>query len=163
MLYPTIPIPKKYNDSKYGMYLRNDVDVTGQSVDQAVVDASGQIPCFLTSETCVEPSKRAHGPIIRVNLIRATAGWKWIREPDGVQTTSLCTVETQGKHHYALLVAFRDGVTLSNYPDRESEPRLRPTTYGVLDYGRTVGSIMLRGRQHRVYSQIMVTRKSAKA
>ena len=160
MLYPTIPVPKKYTNLKCGMYLRNDVDVTGQSVDQAVVDASGQMPCFLTSETCVEPSKRAHGPIIRMNLIRATAGWKWLSKPHDLQVTSLCTVETQGKHHYALLVAFRDGVTLSNYPDRKSEPRLRPTTHGLLLHGEVIGSIMLRGRQHPVYDQITIRRSA---
>ncbi len=60
----------------------------------------------------------------------------------------------------ALEVEFRDGLTLATSPLAKAEPRLRPTTYGVLRFGPEVGAINLRGRHHMVFETITVDRRT---
>ena len=42
------------------------------------------------------------------------------------------------------------------YPDKKSEPRLRPTTTGKIKLGDQVGEILVRGKPHPVYEFINV-------
>jgi hypothetical protein len=73
--------------------------------------------------------------------------------------TSLVSIETGGKHFYAVRAVFRSGLTLTSNPTGRSEPRLRPTARGVLAFGKTVEEINLRGKTHPVYDVITVQRK----
>jgi hypothetical protein len=92
---------------------------------------------------------------IKTNLFKKKAGWKWIQSPKGYEdTTTLVSVENKGKHYYTLSADFPNGVNLTRYPKEKSEPRLRPTIKGIVELGKKVGEINVRGKKHTVYDKI---------
>jgi hypothetical protein len=141
-----------------GRYIRlhDGRDITGITVARALIGMLAGEPVLRVSEAVTEPATRRDGAMVKVNLIRATVGWKWLEKATDIDTTIITTVETGQHHYYALEIRFEDGVTLSRYPNARSEPRLRPTTYGLLDLGEPVGRIDLRGRVHPVYERITI-------
>jgi len=106
--------------------------------------------------------------IIRTNLFKKKAGWKWTKAPKGFDKNPdgqfpLVSVETGGKHLYSLQADFPEGVLLERYAKKTSEPRLRPTTKGVVRKGNKVGEISVRGKLHPVYDNIVAVDKDTKA
>lgn len=101
----------------------------------------------------VKESNRA--PRVRINMIKQSVGWKWLGE-SAMKETILVSVESGGKHFYALRADFKGAVTLSTFPNSPTEPRLRPTTRGLLSFSDIVGHIVMRGREHPVYAVITV-------
>ena len=107
--------------------------------------------------------------IIRTNLFKKKAGWKWTKAPKGFDKNPdgqfpLVSVETGGKHFYSLQADFPEGVLLERYAKNKSEPRLRPTTKGVIRKGNKVGEIKTSsGKVHPVYDNIVAVDKDTKA
>lgn len=146
-----------------GRYLDmpSKTDVTGQTVASAFIDVSGDRPVFKASSKTVEPSERGSGRrTIKTNLFKQKAGWTWVEREDGVaEVATLVSVEVGPRHHYTLRADFPKGVTLARYEKASSEPRLRPTTHGIVHLGRVIGKISVRGREHPVYDVVTVERR----
>jgi len=163
------PANKGYNpslsDFDYepgGRYLqmgKDKTDITGQipQAGKISVGPDGK-PSFMVSDDLVD-SLPDTGKIIRTNLFKKKAGWKWTKTPEGFDPNPasdfpIVSVETGNKHYYTLATDFPDGVELARYPGKTSEPRLRPTTKGDINLGQKVGEISVRGKKHPVYDQI---------
>jgi len=126
-------------------------DVTGRVYSSGSIDVSSGKPSLRASDTQVEAP--TSGRKIRTNLFKQSAGWKWVGEAP-VQTSTLVSVEMGKDHLYTLNSQFDTPVEMARYEDKKSEPRLRPTTRGVLRVGEKVGEIEVRGRIHPVYDKI---------
>ena len=107
--------------------------------------------------------------IIRTNLFKKKAGWKWTKAPKGFDKNPgpdfpIVSVETGGKHFYSLQADFPEGVLLERYAKQKSEPRLRPTTKGVVRTGNKIGEIRTSsGKLHPVYDNIVAVDEKTKA
>lgn len=142
--------------AKGGRYLAmpNKDDLTGEQVRSAFIDVASGRPIF---KVVRGQALETEGPIVRTNLFKKSAGWRWEgREENVAETDTLVSVETRGKHLYSLRTEFPDGVILARYPDSKSEPRLRPTSRGVATTGKEIGSIVVRGVSHPVYDKITI-------
>jgi hypothetical protein len=126
-------------------------DVTGRVYSSGSIDVSSGKPSLRASDTQVEAS--TSGRKIRTNLFKQSAGWKWVGEAPA-KTSTLVSVEMGKDHLYTLTSQFDTPVEMARYEDKKSEPRLRPTTRGVLRVGEKVGEIEVRGRIHPVYDKI---------
>jgi len=157
------PKPQRMWDTDMpgGAYLSmpSKEDITGHKAAQGSISvAPGGKPSFMVSKDAVDqtgtPGRGSAG--IKTNLFKQKAGWQWVDAPKGHEDThTLVSVEHRGGHHYALATHFPNGVDLARYPDKKSEPRLRPTTVGGLEFGPQVGSISVRGKEHPVYQHII--------
>ena len=100
------------------------------------------------------------GPKIYTNLVKPTskgnkAGWKWLsRKDENLDTNTLVSVVQRNKHYFTLEADFSKGAKLQTYPNNLSEPRLRPTANGKLEFGEEIGTISLSGKKHPVYNKI---------
>jgi len=158
------PKPQRMWDDQRpgGAYLSmpDQQDITGHKAAQASIGiGDGGKPYFHASRDEVDetgtPGKGS--ALVKTNLFKQKAGWKWKNVPEGHENTStIVSVEYRGNHHYVLGAHFPNGVDLSRYPDATSEPRLRPTTRGNVELGPQVGSILVRGREHPVHSHAIV-------
>jgi len=135
-------------------------DITGHKAAQAEIGVQpGGKPYFNVSKDAIEQtgSPGRGSATVKTNLFKQKAGWKWSQAPEGHENTStLVSVEHRGKHHYALNTQFPKGVDLARYEDAPSEPRLRPTTKGNVELGEQVGTILVRGKEHPVYRNVIV-------
>lgn len=135
----------KYVDTESGE------NITGRVYQTGSIDVSTGRPNFQTSDT--PASLPTSGRKIRTNLFKQSAGWKWVGEAPS-STSTLVSVEIGNDHVYTLKAQFDTPVELARYTEKKSEPRLRPTTRGVLQVGEKVGEIEVRGRVHPVYDTI---------
>jgi hypothetical protein len=136
----------KYFDAETGD------ELTGKKYSTGTIDVSSGKPKFTTDK---EANKIGEGPVVRTNLFKQSAGWKWTSE-DPPKTQTLVSVENSKGHVYALKADFTDGVELARYPDKTSEPRLRPTGRGAINPGEVAGTIDIRGKEHPVYDQVQI-------
>jgi len=158
------PKPQRMFDEDMpgGAYLSmpDKEDVTGHRAAQASIGiGEGGKPYFHASrdETDETGSPGKGSALVKTNLFKQRAGWRWLDVPEGHEGTgTIVSVEHRGKHHYVMDAHFPNGVDLSRYPDAPSEPRLRPTTRGNVELGPQVGSILVRGREHPVHSHAIV-------
>jgi len=147
---------------KGGQYLSmpDKTDMTGHKSAAASIGVrSGGKPYFTASRDAVdETGTPGRGSATaKTNLFKQKAGWKWKDAPEGHEdTNTIVSVEHRGKHHYALNAHFPKGVDLTRYEDAPSEPRLRPTTKGNVEFGPVAGTILVRGREHPVYHHVIV-------
>ena len=160
------PFLKDFEYTEGGRYLEMDQkgprDITGEYPKQAniSVDSEGKASLSISKEIFKEPPETS-GKIIRTNLFKKKAGWKWLVTPKGFDPNPqgnfpIISVETGNKHYYSLSTDFPEGVQLSRYDKKKSEPRLRPTTKGNLKFGNVVGKISVRGKEHPVYDNLTV-------
>ncbi len=160
------PFLKDFEFTEGGRYIEMDKkgpkDITGEYPKQAniSVDSEGKASLSISKEIFTEPPETS-GKIIRTNLFKKKAGWKWLVTPKGFDpnpkgTFPIVSVETGNKHYYSLSTDFPEGVQLSRYDKKKSEPRLRPTTKGDLKFGNVVGKISVRGKEHPVYDNLTV-------
>ena len=108
---------------------------------------------------------------IKVNLIKPTStgkkgGWEWVsKNSETKDANTLISVTKGNKHYYTYETDFSKGGNLTTYPASASEPRLRPTTTGQLEFGEEIGTIRMgkydknhpkagQPRIHSVYSKI---------
>ena len=161
---PVFPKPERMfpEDArpKGGDYLNpiTKESLTGRNVSSANIKVTSEgKPSFKISDDNVDNvgSTDKGSSKIRVNLFKKKAGWKWQDAPEGYEDVpTLVSVEHKGKHFYTLETDFDKGVNLSRYPDKKSEPRLRPTVTGKIELGSQVGTISVRGKEHPVYGKI---------
>lgn len=137
-------------------------DITGEYPEYAniKVGPDGK-PKFSVSEKVLESAPVVKGTLVKTNLFKKKAGWKWTKPPKGYDPNPdssfpLVSVEAKGKHFYSLETDFPEGVDLARYPKSKSEPRLRPTRKGNVHLGKKVGEISVRGKKHPVYDSITV-------
>jgi hypothetical protein len=143
---------------KIGKYICNfDQDVSDQSFHYGIIDVLHP-ETLRVSETPVQPVITTRGSLIKTNLIRASAGWKWHENPQNIQTDTLCSLSNSKNHCYSLKIIFENGITLSRYPEAKTEPRLRPSCYGQLLFGEQIGKIILQGRFRDVFDEIRITK-----
>jgi hypothetical protein len=145
------------------------VDVTGRYPATANISVSPDgKPTFQVSgeeRTGLPPNK---GRSIKTNLFKKSAGWKWTKVPEGFDPNPagnfpIISVEDGNKHYYTLDAQFPDGAELARYPDKATEPRLRPTRKGSLELGNKVGEIKSRGNIHPVYDKAVIREGAAGA
>jgi hypothetical protein len=161
---PVFPKPQRMWDDQRpgGAYLSmpDKADVTGHRAAQAEIGVKpGGKPFFNASRDAVEATGTPGrgSAIVKTNLFKKKAGWQWAQAPEGHEATdTIVSVDHRGKHHYALNVQFPKGVDLSRYEKATSEPRLRPTTKGNLEFGEQAGTILVRGKEHPVYHNVIV-------
>ena len=96
-------------------------DITGEYPKQAniSVDSEGKASLSISKEIFTEPPETS-GKIIRTNLFKKKAGWKWLVTPKGFDPNPqgnfpIVSVETGNKHYYSLSTDFPKGVELSRY------------------------------------------------
>jgi len=156
------PWARNLPETKGGMYLvrgeQGFQDITGATTRAATieVDPSGK-PQFRVLNKAA-PRSTAYGPLVKANLYKSKAGWRWLDAPEGSPAT-IVSVESRGNHYYALRADFDTPTTMMRYADAPSEPRLRPTANGVLERGNVVGRMVARGVEHPVYDVISVKTK----
>ena len=136
------------------------LDITGNTYDKGTLEITPDgKPNFVTSDNQTDPADKSSGKVVRVNLAKSKTGWKWVEEPETGSPDTIVSIETGGKHIYTLGTKFNNPVTLETYPDKPSEPRLRPTTRGEVRVGKQVGTINMRGKTHPVYDVVSVNDK----
>lgn len=143
-------------------------DITGQFPKSAVIkiEPDGKAKMLVSQETTEsdQPGKRVKGKSqVKTNLFKQEGGWKWDKAPEGIDPTPnpkfpVVSVEKGGKHYYAMQTEYPEGVEMSRYPDKDSEPRLRPTKYkGEVELGKQVGSLRTNsGKIHPVYDKLKI-------
>lgn len=129
-------------------------DLTGLTFEGGVIDVRDSTRLTVSGASRA-PVARTKGAVVRANLFRRSAGWKWLT--GGMDGSVLVSVQQGVRHFYALTVSFSSGITLASFPKARTEPRLRPSTYGTLALGEEIGRIMVRQREHVVHSIIEVT------
>ncbi len=113
-LIPVRPIPQKFLDpssQSYRPHLGNfcpggvysgpaDVNLNGKTFGYAVIRVTPKSEAFhIDGKECL-PAGRSAGRVIRVNLFRSSAGWRWVKPPEAA-TKVLISVEAGNLHYYA--------------------------------------------------------------
>tara|TARA_Y100001970_G_scaffold256083_1_gene333421 strand:+ start:824 stop:2734 length:1911 start_codon:yes stop_codon:yes gene_type:complete len=156
-LTPVRPVPKKIHGGD-GAYLGPDKNEISGSFTSGRVNVEDGIKFGVGTPTKSIIDDKSAGKKVKVNLFKQKAGWKWIGEPP-VDTPTIISVE-QGNKHFYTLDSDIGNVDLSKYPNQKSEPRLRPSSRGELEFGEEVGKINLRGKEHPVYASIKIVPKT---
>ena len=176
--YSVLPIAQKnlkefgYEGKEKGFYRGKDnagkeKDITGKTFDSGRINVNSKgIPAFNVGGTEVETDieKTTGEVLVKTNLFKKSAGWKWTDKPTEGNEKRLVSVETLGKHYYTLNADFNKPVNLRRY-DTKSEPRLRPTAYvnkEEFNLGKKIGEINVRGVLHPVYETIDIGKVTPK-
>jgi len=162
---PVFPKPERMfpegERPKGGKYLNpiTGDDLTGMNVPNAnlKINPDGKPSFNVTNKNVDSVGTTGKGNTqIKTNLFKSKAGWKWkdsTVDTDNINT--LISVTHKGKHYYTLETDFSKGVTLKNYPESKTEPKLRPTVQGQLEMGTPIGTISVRGVEHPVYDKVI--------
>ena len=150
--------PEQYDEGRF-VNLETKQDLSDQTFEGGSIRIEGGRPMLETSDnssqTILNSKAFEEGPLVRTNLFKQKAGWKWTQAPEGAPST-IVSVEQGTKHYYTLDFSSSKPLTLKTYPDKKSEPRGRPTTRGKVKLGNPVGEIDIRGKKHTVYDQVTV-------
>ena len=150
--------PEQYDEGRF-VNLETKQDLSDQTFEGGSIRIEGGRPMLETSDnssqTILNSKASEEGPLVRTNLFKQKAGWKWTEAPEGAPST-IVSVEQGSKHYYTLDFSSSKPLTLKTYPDKKSEPRGRPTTRGKVKLGNPVGEISIRGKKHTVYDQVTV-------
>ena len=162
---PIFPKPERMAGVKGGQYIdtTTNTDITNKNIAKASISVSPEgKPSFIGDIKEVEKvgSVGKGKTQIKTNLFKKKAGWKWTKPVKGYEEApTLISVQQKGKHYYTLNTNFPSGVNLKRYENLPSEPRLRPTLTGELDFGEAIGEISVRGKIHPVYDTIQAKEK----
>lgn len=166
---PVFPKPERMfpegERPKGGKYLNpiTGDDLTGMNVPSAniKINPDGKPSFTVTNQNVDSVGTVGKGNTqIKTNLFKSKAGWKW--KESSVDTDNINTVISvthKGKHYYTLETDFSKGVTLKNYPESKTEPKLRPTVQGQVKMGNKIGTISVRGVEHPVYDKVVTFAK----
>lgn len=166
---PVFPKPERMfpegERPKGGKYLNpiTGDDLTGMNVPSAniKINPDGRPSFTVTNQNVDSVGTIGKGNTqIKTNLFKSKAGWKW--KESSVDTDNINTVISvthKGKHYYTLETDFSKGVTLKNYPESKTEPKLRPTVQGQVKMGNKIGTISVRGVEHPVYDKVVTFAK----
>jgi hypothetical protein len=150
--------PEQYDEGRF-VDLETTEDLSDQTFEGGSIRIEGGRPVLETSDTStdsiMERKPSEEGALVRSNLFKQKAGWKWTQAPEGEPST-IVSVEQGSKHYYTLDFTSGKPLTLKTYPDKKSEPRGRPTTRGEVKLGNKVGEIEVRGKKHPVYDRVTV-------
>jgi len=150
--------PEQYDEGRF-VDLETTEDLSDQTFEGGSIRIEGGSPVLETSDTStdsiMERKPSEEGALVRSNLFKQKAGWKWTQAPEGEPST-IVSVEQGSKHYYTLDFTSGKPLTLKTYPDKKSEPRGRPTTRGEVKLGNKVGEIEVRGKKHPVYDRVTV-------
>ena len=150
--------PEQYDEGRF-VDLETKQDLSNKTFEGGSIRIEGGRPVLETSdnvgETIIDSKASEEGPLVRTNLFKQKAGWKWTKAPDGAPST-IVSVEQGPKHYYTLDFSSAKPLTLKTYPSKKSEPRGRPTTRGKVKLGNPVGEISIRGKKHTVYDRVTV-------
>ena len=162
-MYPQLGI---VDGRRGGTYLAGKTDITGKIYAGGTIDAGfpGMKAKMDTSDDEVDmPAKQAGKKIVRSNLYRMVSHtkmplWSWHQKPKNDNgSVKVVSVEIGKDHFYCMKAIFDCPIKLASYPDSKSEPRLRPTGYGSLKMGKSIGLLKTsQGRIHEVYDVIYV-------
>ena len=156
--------PEQYDEGRF-VDLETKKDLSNQTFENGSIRIEGGRPVLETSdnasETILDSKASEEGPLVRTNLFKQKAGWKWTKAPDGAPST-IVSVE-RGDHYYTLSFISNKPLTLKTYPKKKNEPRGKPTTRGKLKLGKKVGEIRTtpskwhpKGKLHPVYDTVTV-------
>lgn len=150
--------PEQYSEGRF-VDIQTSEDLSDQTFQGGSIRIEDGRPALETSDigaASIIPSKASEeGALVRTNLFKQKAGWKWTQAPEGEPST-IVSVEQGSKHYYTLDFTSNKPLTLKTYPDKKSEPRGRPTTRGEVRLGNKVGEIEIRGKKHPVYDTVTV-------
>jgi hypothetical protein len=150
--------PQQYDDGRF-INVETKEDLSDETFEGGSIRIEQGRPVLETSDnpsdTIIDKKASEEGSLVRTNLFKQKAGWKWTEAPEGEPST-IVSVEQGSKHFYTLDFTSSKPLTLKTYPDKKSEPRGRPTTRGKVQLGKIVGEIDIRGKKHPVYDQVTV-------
>jgi hypothetical protein len=141
-------------------------DFTGTSARISIDPETGRPSLTISDNISETDVTKGKGKIIRVNLFKKSAGWKWTANFDGNTYENLdkiVSVKVGSKHIYTLNFDGAVPVTLKSYPKEPSEPRLKPTTRGSVHLGPIIGEITRNNITNPVYSTVTVFDPNDKA
>lgn len=150
---------KMYGTVPGGLYIdRNGKDITGEVRRSGVLRLSSMSGVRVFEVSAEAAELAAAGRLVRFNLIRKSAGWKWVDQKSSwnLVLSELISVETGGKHFYAKSLNCQCPIMLARYLNK-TEPRLRPTARGTLSLNDVIGFIELRRVLHPVYETIVIS------
>ncbi len=101
-----------------------------------------------------EAVKEYGGTLVRTNLFRKGAGWKWVDNPSNIDTNTIVSVQ-QKDHFYTMDYQINNPVKLENDP-KQKYVQGRPLSRGKLTFGKKIGKISVRGKEHPLYDRITV-------
>ena len=150
--------PDQYEDGRF-IDLETKQDLSDQTFEGGSIRIEKGRPVLETSDnasnTIIDKKASEEGSLVRTNLFKQKAGWKWTKAPDEAPST-IVSVEQGSKHFYTLDFTSSKPLTLKTYPDKKSEPRGRPTTRGKVKLGKVIGEIDIRGKKHSVYDKVSI-------
>ena len=188
---PVTVQPRKVSPTKKGRFVMEGKDVTNHYAFEPVVSVNpiGQphLEVMATKKKSWRIGEHVGnsgkiGNLVRINMFRRTAGFKIVKNGKPIegkwrahywdawrsgQPDYIISVETGGKHYYALsAVRARYGI-LASFPSKRSEPRLRIETRGVMTDDRDPWSgppkpladlsLSVRGKAHPLYDSFWIT------
>jgi hypothetical protein len=138
------------------------VDVSGETFRRGTIEVRpGGFGELRISAEKAMPATRRDGVRFRINLFKKKVGWKWVEVPDDREWNTIISIQSARGHHYAICLDIWTPVTLMREADKKSEPRLRPSTYGVLSSGEPVGLIWvpgaLGGKRHPIFGRSVIS------
>jgi len=151
----------EYISKEKGVLTGKNVGIAKVEIDPLMEIRGGRPMATMKVEKLDVPEVGSkEGTNIKVNLVKPTstgktAGWKWLEVPESLKNVNtLVSVVKGNKHFFTLKTDFTKGANLKTYPKSKDEPRLRPTVKGNLDFGKVIGKINYRGKEHPVYDTI---------
>ena len=166
LLNPPVEVqPRRVSPTKGGRFVCKGEDVTDQYADRPVITANNN-----ESQLWVDGIRslsnhslfwKTQGNLVRVNMFRRKAGFKVIKngKPIKTQPDYIISVETGGKHYYALSEVSMEWAKLASFPSKKSEPRLRLETRGILVKSAGKGRVSIRGKMHPLFDKIKIIPK----
>jgi len=132
--------------------------VSGKNVSSASIKltSTGKADFKVSNDNVDTVGSEGKGKtLIRTNLFDKSKGWKWVDAPKQYENIpKIISVEKSGKHYYTVETDFSKGVNLTKYPEKPTQPKLRPTVKGELEFGNQIGTISVRGKEHPVFEKI---------
>ena len=116
--------PEQYDEGRF-VDLETKKDLSDQTFEGGSIRIEGGRPVLETSdnasETILDSKASEEGPLVRTNLFKQKAGWKWTKAPDGAPST-IVSVE-RGDHYYTLSFISNKPLTLKTYPKKEKRAK----------------------------------------
>jgi len=157
---PASKFPEGQSPDAAGDYINpvTNESVSGKNVSSASIKLTpeGKADFKVSNDNVDTVGSEGKGKtLIRTNLFDKSKGWKWVDAPKQYENIpKIISVEKSGKHYYTVETDFSKGVNLTKYPEKPTQPKLRPTVKGELEFGNQIGTISVRGKQHPVFEKI---------
>jgi DNA-directed RNA polymerase subunit M/transcription elongation factor TFIIS len=155
---PIFPRPERVSGKKGGKYLMDSgKDVTGLHFKKAEIIGSDK-SINVEWENQVKkpepkPAPKSGMRRIRFNMLRPS-------KFEGYDESWIVASETSKGHIYSLKVKVHTTLTLQTFPNKKSEPRLRPETYGSIIAFNQIGEIKIKssGKKHPLFAAVYVSK-----